>query len=86
MYEVVFSEKFDKELKRIAKRNPRIKTKVKQQIELLSANPRHKSLRIHKLSSQKTWSLSVTMNLRIIFVIKENRILCLRIGKHEDVY
>ncbi len=86
MYVIVLSERFKNDLVKLLKRNPRLKDKVRKKIEILSTNPRHKSLRIHKLSGMDNWSLSVNMSIRVIFKIKDDRILCTRIGKHEDVY
>lgn len=86
MYVIVFSERFKKDLQKLIRRNPKLKTKIRKQIETLAVNPRNKSLRLHKLSGTNNWSLSVTMDIRIIFSIRNNQILFTRIGKHDDVY
>lgn len=44
------------------------------------------SLRLHKLSGQVTYSISVTMSIRMIVVFRGDDIHLLRIGTHEDVY
>ncbi|OGM05045.1 hypothetical protein A2715_03525 [Candidatus Woesebacteria bacterium RIFCSPHIGHO2_01_FULL_39_32] len=86
MYEVYFSRTFDRNLKKIVKNNPKLKIKLRHQIELLSTNPKHPSLRLHKLSGENNWSISITSDIRIIFTIEENRILFNRIGSHDEVY
>lgn len=86
VYDIFFSNHFNKELKKIIKKNPALKTKVTKQIELLIENPSHKSLRVHKLSGTANFSLSVTMNIRVIFSIRRGMILCTKIGSHDQVY
>lgn len=86
MYEIVFSKRFKQDLVKLLNRNPQLKDRICKQIETLSSNPKHKSLRVHKLSGTNNWSLSVNMSIRIIFKIKDECILCTRIGKHEEVY
>lgn len=86
MYEIYFSRKFDKELKRIIKNNPHLKNKIRRQIELLSSKPNHSSLRLHKLSGTNNWSITVTKDIRIVFTIEDNKMLFNRIGTHDEVY
>jgi addiction module RelE/StbE family toxin len=86
MYVIVFSDRFKKDLQKLIKKDFGIKNKIRKQIELLVVNPRHKSLRTHKLSGTDNWSLSINMSLRLIFTIRKNIILCTRIGTHDEVY
>lgn len=86
MYEVVFSKRFERDLKRIIKRDPRLKNKIRKQIETLLTNPTHTSLRFHKLSGSNNWSASVTRDIRIIFTIDGKTVFCTRVGIHNEVY
>lgn len=86
MYEIVFSRRFERDLKKILRKNPKLKEKVERRVLILARNPKHKSLRLHKLSGSDNWSLSVSMDVRIIFSIRKNRVLCTRIGTHDEVY
>ena len=86
MYEVYLSRHFDRNLKKITKNNPRLKIKIRDKVETLLLNPKHVSLRLHKLSEKNNWSISITSDIRIIFTIDENKILLNRIGGHDDVY
>ena len=55
---------------------------------LFRANPLHPSLRLHQLKGKLTgsWSISVTMNVRIIFARLENgEIVFYSVGQH-DLY
>jgi mRNA-degrading endonuclease YafQ of YafQ-DinJ toxin-antitoxin module len=86
MPEVVFGKKFENELKKIIGKDQQLKKLIKKQIEILSVNPNHNSLRLHKLSGVNNWSVSINKSIRIIISIRGKYILCTEIGKHEDVY
>jgi len=86
MYEIFLTERFKRDLRKVLRKNYKLKSKITKQVQILSVNPRYKSLRVHKLEGKNNWSLSVTSDIRIIFTIKENRVLCTRIGSHDEVY
>ena len=86
MYNLILSEKFQKQVKRIVRSNPQIKPRLAKTFELLRKNVNHPSSRLHKLSGQENWSISVTKSVRIIAHIEQDYIYLLRIGKHEEVY
>jgi addiction module RelE/StbE family toxin len=89
-YKLVYSDNFLKKAKKLIKKNPPIKNKVYKTFELLENNPFHPSLRLHKLKGnlKDYYSISIDMSYRIIidFVIKDNEIILLDIGTHDDVY
>jgi len=86
MYEVVLSKRFKKDYQKIVKKNQQVKKKVVKTLTLLTSNVNRPSLRLHKLSRLNNWSVSVTGDLRIIFQIDGNMILCTRIRTHDEVY
>jgi len=86
MYQLFFSRRFDRNLRKIVKQNPKLKSKVQKQIMILSSNPKHKSLRLHKLSGSDNWSISITKDIRVIFSIENDKIFFNRIGTHDEVY
>jgi len=86
MYNLVLSDKFQKQIKQVVKSNPQIKPRLAKSFELLRKNINHPSLRLHKLSGQNNWSISVTKSIRIIAHIEKDIIYLLRIGTHDEVY
>jgi len=48
----------------------------------------HPSLRLHKVSGRfgSVWSISIDMDVRVIFRLKGELINLLGIGTHEDIY
>lgn len=86
MYKVEFTKRFIKDLDKLISKNPQLKNKVSKQIKILRRNPRHGSLRLHKLAGLDQWSISINRSTRLIFSIRGNKVFCLRIGTHDEVY
>ena len=64
----------------------RLKEAVRKKLYQLRINPAYPSLRLHKIKGENTYSLSVTMGIRIIFSRLGDDVYLLRIGSHEEVY
>ena len=87
MKKVTFGPTFLKRLSQLKKRDPRLFVRVKKQLILFELNPRHPSLRLHKLRGElgDVWSLSVTMDLRLLFV-EDSEYYFFDMGTHDQVY
>jgi mRNA-degrading endonuclease YafQ of YafQ-DinJ toxin-antitoxin module len=83
---LVPSTHFIEELGKLEKRNVSLKRAVIKTLNQIRMNPSHPSLRLHKLSGQDTYSVSVTPSIRIIFTWRGDEAYLLRIGSHENVY
>ena len=84
--ELITSSKFDSDLRHFLSKNPNYKSKIKKCFLLMLSNLYHPSLRLHKLSGQENYSISVDMKIRIIINMNEDKIFLLRIGNHNQVY
>ena len=84
--ELRFTESFETEYKKTVKGNNSLKKKVKKQLCFLQGNVHHPSLRLHKLGSNRFWSISIDKSIRILIIIEEKLIYVYHIGKHENVY
>jgi addiction module RelE/StbE family toxin len=86
----VYSNTFTREYKKLTNRNQKLKHKIIKKVAFFAKNPKHSSLRIHKVYSPKVGevlSLSIDGDLRILFRFKENnKIVFYRIGSHKEVY
>ena len=82
------SREFSRAFRKITKKRPSIKEKIKLKIALISLNPLHPSLKLHKLKGKQSdnWSIAVEQDLRLIFTYVPDGILLIDIGKHEEVY
>ncbi len=83
-----FSTEVANQFKKIKQKQPQLLKKIQKQLILFKTNIRHPSLRTHKLKGNlsNTWSISVEDNIRLIYVIKDNKAIFLKIGTHEEVY
>jgi mRNA-degrading endonuclease YafQ of YafQ-DinJ toxin-antitoxin module len=86
MSTIILFDKFQKELKSVVKGNSKLKNQIHKTVNLLQKNIDHPSLRLHKLSGQNNWAISVTKSIRIIMHWEKETLYLLRVGKHEDVY
>ena len=89
-YKIIVTESYLKKLKKFLKKHPNVVERYIKTIEILEVNPQHPSLRLHKLQGRlcNFHSVSITMEYRVIidFIIKENEIIPIDIGTHDDVY
>ena len=89
-YKLVVTDEYLKKLKRFLKRHPNLFDRYTKTIEILEVNPYHPSLRLHKLKGRlyKFYSISITMEYRILidFIIKNDEIIPIDIGTHDEVY
>jgi mRNA-degrading endonuclease YafQ of YafQ-DinJ toxin-antitoxin module len=88
MYQLNFTKEFIKKSKKIIKKDPALKNRVKKSLELLRKNPFYPSLKSHKVQSKNfgiCQSSRVTKDIRIIWNYDKNGeifILILTIGGH----
>ena len=80
--------------KRLIRKNPQLRSVVGETLKQLEEDHFHPSLRTHKLTGDlaDVWSCSINYQYRILFEFikdpetKENAILLLNIGSHDEVY
>jgi len=77
---------FEREFAKLSKGNKNLKKKVVKQLTIVLQNPKHRSLRLHKLEGNSYWSISVDKSIRILIVFESETIVVYHIGKHEDMY
>ena len=89
-YEIVNPASYRKKAIAFFKKHPDLLPRYEKTITLLTIDPHHPSLRLHKLKGKlaEYHSVSISMQYRIVvyFVIREKQIVLIDIGKHEDVY
>ncbi|MBI5620952.1 plasmid stabilization protein [Candidatus Gottesmanbacteria bacterium] len=83
---IIVTRRFDREIDRLVKKRLDIAKRVEKTLALFSSNPHHPSLRLHKISRDGVYSLSVDMDLRILVLWEDDQSTLLRIGTHKDVY
>lgn len=90
MFDIVFTQAYTQKVKQFLKKHPSLKKQYAKTIELLSLNPYHPSLRLHKFTAGKitAYSVSINMSYRISldFFVERGQIIPLSIGTHKDIY
>lgn len=90
MFQLIFTPSYEKRLRRFLKKQPQIKNQYAKAMQILEIDPRHPSLRIHKLQGrfQDLYSVSVNMSTKISieFMLEDKQIIPVDIGKHDDIY
>jgi len=79
---------FEKKVRKLKTKDESLKKRIDSKLKVLLQNPKHPSLRIHKLVSirHEAWSISVNMQLRILFVYRDYGVLLIDISGHDEVY
>ena len=89
-YKIIRTDEYFKKLKKFIKKNPNILDRYIKTVELLEIDPYHPSLRLHKLQGKlrEYYSISINMKYRVVidFIIRENEIIPIDIGTHNEVY
>ncbi|MFA7083654.1 MAG: type II toxin-antitoxin system mRNA interferase toxin, RelE/StbE family [Arcobacteraceae bacterium] len=89
-YKLIITDEYFKKLKKFFKKHPNVFARYEKTIHILEVNPHHPSLRLHKLKGKLTdfHSVSINMEYRVIidFIVKNDEIIPIDIGTHEDVY
>ena len=90
MPKLFFTEGYEKRSAKFLKQHPELKNQYIKTLKLLSLNPAHPSLRLHKLKGKLSLlhSVSINMSYRITihFIIKNDVIIPIDVGKHDEVY
>ena len=86
--QIQFSEEVDHELKKIKQKDQLLTKRIEKQLVLFQENPRHPSLRLHKLSGElsELWSISISKSIRMVYIQDEDIAYFVDIGSHDEVY
>lgn len=90
MYTLVFSNSYQKRARKFFSSHFELLSQYEKVLELLCLNPRHPSLRLHKLSGRLSdlHSVSINLSYRLIIhlIIQDKQIILVDIGTHDHVY
>ncbi len=90
MTRIIFTESYEKIAKKFLLTHPSLEKQYAKTIRLLALNPKHPSLRLHKLHGRLGGLYSVSINIAyritLQFIIKNNTVIPIYIGKHDEVY
>jgi mRNA-degrading endonuclease YafQ of YafQ-DinJ toxin-antitoxin module len=88
--EIIYSESYIKRAKKFIKKHPDLLSQYEKTLKLLEINPKHPSLRLHKLDGKlsELYSVSINISYRIYidFLIEDDIIIPIDVGRHDEVY
>ena len=89
-YTLIFSATYEKRAKKFFKNHSDLLSTYEKILILLSNNPFHPSLRLHKLQGKlkQLHSVSINLQYRILleFLIQDDKIIFIDIGSHDQIY
>jgi addiction module RelE/StbE family toxin len=85
---IEYTTPFKKSFKKIIAKKPDVVFAVIEKLLLLSKEPGHPSLKLHKLKGRlnEFYAISIEYNLRITLEIESDLVRLLDIGTHDEVY
>ena len=90
MAEILYTESYLKRAGKFIKKHPDLISLYEKTLNILEINPYHPSLRLHKLQGKLSELYSVSINISyrmtIIFLIKDDKIIPIDLGSHDEVY
>lgn len=86
--QIVLSPELEINLKRFAKIDKNLSLKIAKQLNLFKQNPKHPSLRTHKLTGElkNLWSISITRKIRMVYIVEGDVAIFTKLGTHDEVY
>ena len=89
-YRLIYPESYVRKAKKFFRKRPEVRNQYQNTLELLEMNPHHPSLRLHGLQGRLSGlsSVSINMSYRIVLemVIRDNDIILVDVGNHDQVY
>ena len=90
MPKLTFTNSYEKKATKFIRKHPELKSQYKKTLQLLEINPKHPSLRLHKLEGKLAELHSVSINtsyrISLEFVITDDEIIPVNVGDHNEVY
>lgn len=90
MPRIIYTESYIRRATRFLKRHPDLTGQYEKTLRLLELDPSHPSLRLHKLAGglNDLYSVSINVSYRITLelLIRDNSIIPVNIGSHDEVY
>jgi len=89
-FRIIYTHSYLKRAAKFIKRHPELLPQYEKTLKLLELNPRHPSLRLHRLTGtlRDLHSVSINISYRITmeFLLEDGKIIPVSIGSHDEVY
>jgi mRNA-degrading endonuclease YafQ of YafQ-DinJ toxin-antitoxin module len=89
-YTLIYPESYVRRARKFLKKHPELISQYRKTLNLLELDPFHTALRLHKLEGRMKGLSAVSINIsyRIVlsFEIRDQQILLINVGNHDEVY
>ena len=89
-WRILYTRSYNRRAEQFIRRHPDLISQYEKTLQLMEVNPFHPSLRLHRLRGRLSdlYSVSINIGYRIIleFILEENMIIPVDVGKHGEVY
>lgn len=89
-YKLIYPQSYVRRARKFLRKHPEVHSQYQKTLELLEVNPQHPSLRLHGLQGRLGGlsSVSINMSYRIVLeiVVRDNDIILVDVGNHDQVY
>lgn len=86
--QIELSPELDNDLRKLKRKDSRLSKQIEKQLALFIENPKHPSLRVHKLTGElkNLWSISINKSIRMVYIFDADQAYFVKIGTHDQVY
>jgi mRNA-degrading endonuclease YafQ of YafQ-DinJ toxin-antitoxin module len=86
MRKVVFTDTFNKQAKKLIKKNPQLRGKIAKQFKIFSTGDFHPSIKLHKLKGSRSsqYAIWIEGDLRAVSVKERGVYVFFELAKHDE--
>ena len=89
-FRIIYTHSYLKRAAKFIKRHPELLPQYEKTLKLLELNPRHPSLRLHRLTGPlrdlHSVSINISYRMTLEFLLEDGKIIPVSIGSHDEVY
>lgn len=89
-YNIIYTDSYINKAKRFAKKHPEVISQYEKTLKILEIDPHHPSLRLHRLKGKlkdlHSVSINISYRITLEFYFKDNEIILVNVGHHDEVY
>jgi len=90
IYKLVYTNSYIKRASKFIKKHPDLLSQYEKTLKLLEIDPKHPSLKIHRLKGKlkDLYSIFINISYRITleFFVTQKEIILVNVGHHDEVY
>ncbi len=90
VYRLIYPDSYVKKATKFLRQHPEVRKQYQKTLELLEVIPHHPSLRMHglqgRLSGLSCVSINMSYRIMLEMILRDNDIILVDVGNHDQVY